>query len=276
MENLDLMGMNLPSCSLKVGVHIPPGEYLLTSLNGKSNPMSIYSSCRLTDKNMITFEYVKGNKFVTLKNGNVITYENCKIELVEDAPIKTSSTEHEPEEEPDDEDSFYTQISEEHSHSESKTADKFSDGYYTVGDDLPSGEYVILSDGAKETTIKVTPQRHRKERVSFSFVGSCLLTLCNGESFEIRNGCASPIDSIKDIPRTSTSYMLKIGTHISAGVYELKQANSSRFAVYYILKDSMLNLDEAVDSDAVFGSVELKLIDGQYIYLENAILEKRD
>ena len=113
MADLDLMGMNLPSCSLKVGVHIPPGEYLLTSLNGKDNPISIYSSCRLTDKNMLTFEYVKGNKFVTLRKGNVITYENCKIELVDDTPINDHQLEESVDDISDEEDDFYVQIKEE-------------------------------------------------------------------------------------------------------------------------------------------------------------------
>lgn len=142
MANLDLMGMNLPSCSLKVGVHIPPGEYLLTSLNGKDNPISIYSSCRLTDKNMLTFEYVKGNKFVTLQKGNVITYENCKIELVDDTPINDHQSEESVDDISDEEDDFYDQIKEEKNRS--GKVDTFSDNSYIVGEDIPVGEYVIL------------------------------------------------------------------------------------------------------------------------------------
>lgn len=273
MEDLDLIGMNLPSCSLKVGVHIPPGEYLLTSLNGKSNSMSIYSSCRLTDKNMITFEYVKGNKFVTLKQGNVITYENCKIELVDDSTPKTSTSVQEIDELPEDEDDFFVQIQEEKLNNKCTNADKYPEGCYTVGENIPIGEYAILSEGVKETTIKVISQRHKKERVNFSFSGSCLLTLSSGDSFEIINGCAIAIDKLDEIPRTCKSYMLKVGQHIAAGQYSVKQANNAQFAIYYILKDSMMNLDEAIDSDAIFGTVDLTLVDGQYVYLENAVIE---
>lgn len=273
MEDLDLMGMNLPSCSLKVGVHIPPGEYLLTSLNGKSNPMSIYSSCRLIDKNMVTFEYVKGNKFVTLRKGNVITYETCKIELVDDQPINETNATQEPEQLADEEDDFFIQIQEEQQAKMPGKSDKFLDGYYTVGDDIPEGEYVIISDGAKETTIKVTPKRHKKERLTFAFSGSCLLTLLHGEEFEIRDGYAISIDKATEIPKDGTSYMLKVGAHVPPGKYLLKQVNNTRFAVFYILADSMMNLDQAVDSDAVFGTEEITLRDGQYVYLENATLE---
>ena len=273
MENLDLMGMNLPSCSLKVGVHIPPGEYLLTSLNGKSNPMSIYSSCRLTDKNMITFEYVKGNKFVTLKKGNVITYENCRIELVDDQLTNETNSTQEPEQYTDAEDDFFVQIQEEQQAKKTEKSDKFLDGYYTVGEDIPEGEYVIISDSAKETTIKVTPKRHKKGRLTFAFSGSCLLTLLHGEEFEIRNGYAVAIDKATEIPKDCVSYMLKVGVHVPPGNYLLKQANNTRFAVYYILPDSMMNLDQAVDSDAVFGTEEIVLENGQYVYLENAVLE---
>ena len=52
----------------------------------------------------------------------------------------------------------------------------------------------------------------------------------------------------------------------------LQQADNTRFAVYYILRDSMLDLDNAIDSDAVFGTAELALEPGQYVYLENAVL----
>ena len=67
--------------------------------------------------------------------------------------------------------------------------------------------------------------------------------------------------------------MLKVGQHIAAGQYSVKQANNAQFAIYYILKDSMMNLDEAIDSDAIFGTVDLTLVDGQYVYLENAVIE---
>ena len=83
-ESVDLVGLNLPSCALKVGTHIPPGEYLLTSLNKEANPVAVYPSCRLIDDDLKTFEYVEGQKFISLQQGDVIIYENCKIELVEE------------------------------------------------------------------------------------------------------------------------------------------------------------------------------------------------
>ena len=272
MADLDLIGMNLPSCSLKVGVHIPPGEYLLTSLNGKDNPISIYSSCRLTDKNMLTFEYVKGNKFVTLQKGNVITYENCKIELVDDELAKGHQSEESIDDISDEEDDFYTQITEEKNRSGKE--DVFSDNSYIVGEDMPAGEYVILSYGSKETTIKVRAKGNRKDRVLFTFCGSCILSLSVGDLFDIQYGRALPIDNVREIPKTCKSYMLKVGVHITEGDYVLGQADISRFAVYYILGNSNMILDEALDSDAIFGTVTISLQNGQYIFLENAILDQ--
>ena len=277
MSNLDLMGMNLPSCSLKVGVHIPPGEYLLTSLNAKENPFSVYRSCRLTDKNLLIFEYVKGNKFVTLKHGNVISYENCKIELVEDNPCSSDIDNKEQQSTIDEQDDFFLQIKEEQEKKTTASPDRYTGSYYgtlyTVGEDIPEGEYVIFSDSSKKVEIKVTPKRHKKERVSFNFSGSCLLTLIQGDCFEISNGYAMAIDKVTKIPMDSPSYMLKVGTHISSGTYLLKQAYNSRFAVYYILPNSTMNFDEAIDSDAIWGSAELVLNETDYIYLENAVLE---
>ncbi len=274
MANIDLMGMNFPSCSLKVGVHIPPGEYLLTALNSKSNPISIYSSCRLTDKNLLTFEYVKGSKFLTLKKGNVITYENCKIELVESNYSKPENAEQITTDiEAKQDDDFYAQLKEEDLECHVAQTESFFNGYYTVGEDLPTGEYVIVSECGKEADIKVTPHRHKKERVALSFSGSCIITLCQGDSFEIRNGNATSLEKVNIISRETKVYMLKVGLHIPSGNYLLKQAVTSHFAVYYIMGDSMMVFNDALDSDAVFGEVKLSLEEGQYIYLENATLE---
>lgn len=252
-EKVDLVGLNLSSCALKVGTHIPPGEYLLTSLNKDANPVAVYSSCRLImDKNLKTFEYVEGQKFMSLQMGDVIIYENCKIELVEEHPEGTDST-----------------------NEKNAPAEKqYPADCYTVDEDIPHGEYVVFSEEGYEASIGVTQPHQKKERLSFSFVGSCILKLSQGEKFRLQNGHAVPFDSMPEILNRSRSYMLKVGTHIEAGTYQLKQVDTNRFAVYYILNDSTLQFDDAMDSDAVFGATTITVCDGQYIYLENAKLEK--
>ena len=83
---------------------------------------------------------------------------------------------------------------------------------------------------------------------------------------------ATPIANVPEILDRSQAYMLKVGVHIEAGTYQLKQLDTSRFAVYYILSESTLQFDHAIDSDAVFGAATITVSDGQYIYLENAKL----
>ena len=252
-ENVDLVGLNLPSCALKVGTHIPPGEYLLTSLNKDANPVAVYSSSRLImDKNLKSFEYVEGQKFMSLQKGDVIIYENCKIELVEEGLEEADYAEEE--------------------RNTSVTKQYFAD-LYTVDKDIPQGEYVIFSENGCEASIGIVLPHQKKERLSFSFIGSCILKLSQGEKFRLRNGHAVPLEAIPEILDRSRAYMLKVGTHIESGTYQLKQVDASRFAVYYILRDSTLQFDDAIDSDAVFGTATVTITDGQYIFLENASLE---
>lgn len=251
-ENIDLVGLNLPSCALKVGTHIPPGEYLLTSLSKEANPVTVYTSCRLImDKNLKTFEYVEGQKFITLQRGDVIIYENCKIELVEEHSAEAKKTEEK---------------------AVVPSKKQYPADWYTVGEDIPQGEYVIFSEDGCKASINVTPPNAKKEKLTFSFVGSCILTLASGDKFRLSDGQATPIANVPEILDRSQAYMLKVGVHIEAGTYQLKQLDTSRFAVYYILSDSTLQFDHAIDSDAVFGAATITVSDGQYIYLENAKL----
>ena len=257
-DKVDLVGLNLPSCALKVGTHIPPGEYLLTSLAEDAN-LAVYSSCRLIiDKNLKTFEYVEGQKFMSLQKGDVIIYENCKIEIVEEFSHEATKKQDKASSKNDND----------------SRKKRYPSDSYTVDEDIPQGEYVIFSKKGCQASIHVTPPRQKKERLSFSFVGSCILKLSPGEKFRLCNGDAFSLDQVPEITDRSQSYMLKVGMHIEAGDYQLKPVDTHRFAVYYILNDSTLLFDCAVDSDAVFGSAVITVCDGQYIYLENAKLEK--
>lgn len=179
-----------------------------------------------------------------------------------------------------EEDDFFVQIQEEQIVHQTEAPNKYPGGYYgsyyTVGEDIPAGEYVVFSNSSDNTSIKVTPKRHKKERLAFVFSGSCLVTLIEGELFEIANGYAMPIDVVDAIPTYYGSYMLKVGVHVPAGKYLLKQASESRFAIYYVFPDSDINFDGAVDSDAIWGTQEIVLEDGNYVYIENAALEKYD
>lgn len=181
---------------------------------------------------------------------------------------------------PFEEDDFWLQIQEEQNVHQKDVSNRFVGGYYgsdyTVGEDIPAGEYVVFSNSSDNTSIKVTPKRHKKERLAFVFSGSCLVTLIEGELFEIANGYAMPIDVVDAIPTYYGSYMLKVGVHVPAGKYLLKQASESRFAIYYVFPDSDINFDGAVDSDAIWGTQEIVLEDGNYVYIENAALEKYD
>lgn len=150
---------------------------------------------------------------------------------------------------------------------------KYSPGNYLVGEDLKEGEYIVFSDD-EEMFIKIKGQLQRKERVEFSCIGSCIVKLCQWDKIELRNGYMAPLEEEMYQPKHNQVYMLKVGKHIQAGEYELSQVDSSRFAVYYLMNDSMLQFDQVVDADAIFGKTTIYISDGQYIYLENAQLEK--
>lgn len=69
-------------------------------------------------------------------------------------------------------------------------------------------------------------------------------------------------------------YTFKVGTHIESGKYKISQRDCTKFAVYYIWNNGILNFDDSVDSDAIWGNEVIDLKDGQYIYLENAVMKR--
>ena len=145
---------------------------------------------------------------------------------------------------------------------------------YTVGKNISLGEYLIVSYEGLTCKVELFEPKKRKPFSSFCFSGYCIMDIQQDERIKISCGNLIRADEVKNLCVDTKVYTFKVGTHIESGKYKISQRDCTKFAVYYIWNNGILNFDDSVDSDAIWGNEVIDLKDGQYIYLENAVMKR--
>lgn len=141
-----------------------------------------------------------------------------------------------------------------------------SSGSYTVGTDCKAGEYILLA--------KDTGQINwlNDSSNSKSFDNSLYVKLSENDVIEIQGAEMFPVTKhTAFVPNKVDNGMLKVGTDIESGRYQIKATNDYAIAKKY--KDSISN---KLEEDSVIDSQEVELKDNEYIYLMNTQLIKNN
>lgn len=144
-------------------------------------------------------------------------------------------------------------------------AAQYQPGDYTIGTDLPAGEYFILSTDwvTLSTTVGDSPAQ------TYDFYGTRYVTLPEGAQFNFDSGIMVPSDKIKAQSLAQEQgwyeYMYKVGVDLPAGQYTLHATDSTEEGYYEIASDSSGAEDVQFEVDFFEGDTVVTLEDGQYI-----------
>lgn len=145
-----------------------------------------------------------------------------------------------------------------------------------AGKNVPIGEYLIVSyDGLTCKAELFEPQK-RKPFTAVCFRGYCMVRLRQGERIKLFGGNIIQADKVEKLCADTKVYTFKVGVHIEPGKYKISQRDCTKFAVYYIWNDMILDFNNPEDSDAIWDDETVDLTDGQYIYLENAVIKREN
>lgn len=139
-------------------------------------------------------------------------------------------------------------------------------GSYTVGTDCKAGQYILLSKGTGQINWL------NDSTNSKSFDNSLYVKLANGDVIELQNAQMIPVtEHTAFVPDTTENGMLKVGTDIESGRYQIKASND-----YAIAKKYNGSISNRPNEDTIIDSQEVELKDDEYVYLMNTQLIKNN
>lgn len=146
-------------------------------------------------------------------------------------------------------------------------------GMYKVGQDLPAGEYVIVSGGSGYFQVSSDSTGKLESIISNDmFENRSIITVKDGEYFEFKTGKAYPIDKApKAEPKNGVlqSGMYKVGLDLAAGEYKVSATGDG----YVEVADNSRHTLTGISSNDLFsGDKYVTVQSGQYIKLQKAEL----
>lgn len=224
-----------------------PGEYYIVRTTSKSASVSLI--------NKKFGRYVENSYLITLKSGDKVYLDGCKI--------------------------IHSSV--EHPHEDSNGI--YQPGIYKVGRDIPADEYIYrVVSNKKSPGVPGFTHLSSSAITTFGDLHTIVksfgyITAKEGQYIKLY-GCTLEKVTSKPIYDKSTSLkypqgMYKVGKDIPAGYYKFNSAGSK--ASYILYKDSLYNESSIIKSytstDSIFSKpFVINLKEGQYIHLDNSYL----
>lgn len=145
------------------------------------------------------------------------------------------------------------------------SATQYKPGDYTIGSNLPAGEYFILSSEwvTLSTTVGESPAQ------TYDFYGTRYVTLPEGAQFSFDSGIMVPAAMVKASSLAQEQnwyeYMYKVGVDLPAGQYTLHATDSEEQGYYEITSDSSGTEGGLLEVDFFDGDTVVTLEEGQYL-----------
>lgn len=155
----------------------------------------------------------------------------------------------------------------------------YSSGTYEVGKDIPAGEYYALSNPEIQGFFKINYVKSWQEceiKCWDNFYNSVYFTVEDGECLTVSYADfikAEDAPETKKIDQKYTENSYKVGSDIPAGSYQLVPVEND--ADYVIEKNSLHSSGSVLDSDELTKKINIKVLDGQYLSFNNAVLVKK-
>lgn len=147
-----------------------------------------------------------------------------------------------------------------------------SDGQYKVGDDLPAGEYYVKCNSYNLYIEVSSDSSGNLSSVIYNLntEGGVYITVEDGEYLKIQGGDLYKLSDSPDRGDDRGYYkdgMYKVGEDIPAGDYEVESTKDQGYIE--ITKNSRHKVEDIITNDNFKTSKDVKLEDGQYIFLRN-------
>lgn len=144
----------------------------------------------------------------------------------------------------------------------------YGSGTYKVGEDIPAGEYIVLSNTGDGGYYSVNADPNGDDILfndSFDYNG--IITISDGEYLELSRSCIYNLDewlTQNSIPLDKSGIMLKVGVMLPPGEYKLLADNNDG-GYYCIYSDSRQS--DIIANDNFEGQSYVNVSDGQYLVL---------
>lgn len=152
----------------------------------------------------------------------------------------------------------------------------YPSGTYTVGKDIPAGEYYAKSNDGIQGFYKINSVKSFQDcqiKCWDNFYNAVYFTVAEGDSLTINYAefiKAADAPKIADLQSKYDENSYKVGKDLPAGEYELMPIEEG--ANYSLEKNSLHSSDSVIDTKEISKRVNIKLIDGQYLSFNNAVL----
>lgn len=145
-------------------------------------------------------------------------------------------------------------------------------GGYHVGDNIPSGEYVLLSDGGSGYFCVSSDANGDNITFNGNFGYDYIITVNDGEYLRLSRCKAYPYNEWKQNNSldTTKSGMFKIGSDLPAGTYTLNSTEGEGYwCVYSDSRES-----DIVSNENFSGQSYCQVSDGQYLLLNRCTIQQ--
>lgn len=157
----------------------------------------------------------------------------------------------------------------------------YPEGKYVAGEDIPIGEYIVISDNFGCDSIEDMPYfvvNDGERNLHFNFFNSFYVTLESGYTLETEDCTVYPIGRC---PVDNTPFenqgVFKVGVDMEAGIYSVIPLDVEMNGSYWIFDslEDYHNMSYLVESgDVPIAGAEIELKEGQYLQLDFSRLEK--
>ncbi|MCR4718259.1 MAG: copper amine oxidase N-terminal domain-containing protein [Firmicutes bacterium] len=148
---------------------------------------------------------------------------------------------------------------------------KYGNGTYCVGDDIPEGMYILISETKNGYFAITSDANGRSILTNDNFGGNTYVELKKNTFLELINCYAINYTDDLVFDAVDNGYvtgMFKVGKDIEAGRYKLLTVSSGYYAIYNI------PYGEIVANDFFYGDNYIELKKGQYVQINDCLIKK--
>lgn len=143
----------------------------------------------------------------------------------------------------------------------------YTDGTYTVGEDLDTGEYFFYPTASTASIQIYGDEKYIEKILSESFSGGYFLTLEDGEVLIVKDAQFTSSASVElSAGATLYAYMYRVGTDIEPGTYRLTSDGVAQ-ACYVVYDSSDARQRQVLATDEFSGQIVIEVEQGQYLHL---------
>lgn len=143
----------------------------------------------------------------------------------------------------------------------------YTDGTYTVGEDLDAGEYFFYPAASTASIQVYGDDKYIEKILAESFSGGYFLTLETGEVLIVEGAQFASASSVElSAGATLYAYMYRVGTDIEPGSYRLTPDGVTQ-ARYIVYNSSDARQRQAVASGEFDEQIVIEVEQGQYLHL---------